>query len=635
MQRNFRHHSCAGRTLRVDLTSGHTYLEELEPDLVEMYLGGNGLGARLLWDEVGTHVDPLDPANKLIMATGPLNGTSWPGSNRLALVSKSPLTGMYGDSNAGGFFASELKAAGYDALVLEGRANSPMYLLIKDGQVELRRADHLWGQGTESTERLLLAELGDSKASVACIGPAGERLVRFASVQFSCGHSASRCGMGAVMGSKNLKAVVVRGTGRVEVAHPEDFDAFVRGLRPLIAQDESFDSVAAFGNLYSLSSANRLGRLSARNSQFGSVPFIEDIDENAVLRKCSLTDNPCHGCSVSCSKVLVVKEGKFAGAQVSGLGFEGIAAFGSGIWNDNLGAIVKACHTCDELGLDITSAGRVIAMVMELYEGGQIFKSDLDGLELTWGNYAAALTLLERIALRQGLGDILAEGVKRAARALGAEAESSALHVKGLELPGRDPRAQRSLALAYATSNRGADHLKALPTVDATGEASALVDRYGRHRLPELADPLSPRHKALVVKDGEDFATVVDSVGVCKVSGTFVIAPAYWPTVVHALRLATGMDFDERAVKLAGERSFNVMRCFNILHGASRADDALPDRLTNDPAPSNSVPCLAADFDSMLDEYYLLREWDLESGCPTARKLIELGLEDVSLTLGV
>ncbi|MCL4424730.1 MAG: aldehyde ferredoxin oxidoreductase family protein, partial [Firmicutes bacterium] len=549
-------------------------------------------------------------------------------------IAKSPLPGIYGDANAGGFFGPELQFAGYDFIVLEGKASRPVFLMIQDDLVEIRDALLLWGMDTFAAEATIQKALGDYQIKVAGIGPAGENLVRFAAINVTSQRSAARAGLGAVMGSKNLKAVAVRGTKGVKVAKGQEFLEFARQTHLRLRNNEIFPAVSRFGTPGIAALMNLIGRFPTKNFQFGHFEHIDEIDAEALRDKFFVKNLACFNCPVACDKIYRVNEGQFAGTTVKSLEYETLNAFGAGVFNANLASIIKGNDLADRLGLDTVSAGRAVSFAMELYEKGLLTRAETDGLDLEWGNYETVLALLKKIAYRDGLGNLLAEGVRRAARAIGRGAEYYAMEVKGQELAAQDGRAQQSMGLAHATSNRGADHLKAFPTIDETGYPNEGRRRYGEAYLPEIVDPLSNKYKAFLVKDGEDYGAVIDSLGNCKSGGTFVMAELYWDDMAKALELASGMPVTAESLKRTGERIYNLQRAYNIRHGISRKDDTLPRRLLTEPSPSQRAKGHVVRLEVMLEEYYRLRQWDPATGIPTRAKLEELGLAFVADFLG-
>jgi aldehyde:ferredoxin oxidoreductase len=621
----------AGQYLRVNLATGKIQKLPLPVSWAEDFLGGNGIGTKILWDEVPASANPLGPENKLIFSAGPLCGGPIPNAGRLAVIGKSPLTGIYGDSNAGGHFASEMKFAGYDLIIFESRAPEPVYLFIKDETAELRPASHMWGLGAFESERILQAENHDPQIKTAVIGQAGENLVRFASIQVTFRRSAARTGLGAVMGAKNLKAIAVRGTGGLSLADPEGLQQLAYHLHKRIRENEFFNGCHQFGTPGLVALMHPMGRFPTKNFQYGSFEGFKDICGETLREQHLVRDISCFACPVSCDKIYAVTEGEFQGTMSSSVEYETLNALGACVYNRNLPALLRGNELCDDLGLDTISAGRAVAFAMELNEKGILAAEECDGLDLSWGNYHSLLELLQRISLREGfLGDLLAEGASRAAKWLGRDSDYFAMHVKGQDIPAQDGRAQQSMGLAHVTSSRGADHLKAFPVIDETGYPSEASRRYGEQYLPELVDPLAIKHKAMLVKDGEDFGVVVDSCGNCKSGGTFVMAEVYWEEQAQSLSVTTGVSIDVERLKLIGERIYNLQRCYNALHGITRADDVLPWRFTKSPSPSGNAKGSVCRLDEMLPEYYALRGWDPETGLPQKETLVRLGLDGVA-----
>jgi aldehyde:ferredoxin oxidoreductase len=619
----------AGAYLRVNLTTREINKLALPVEWAENYLGGNGIGTKILWDEVPPSVDPLGPDNKLIVAAGVLCGGLMPNASRLEVVAKSPLTGIYGDANAGGCFAPELKFAGYDLVVLEGAASAPLYLMIDDDRAELRDASHLWGKGGVETEQIIQRENRDPEIKTAVIGQAGENLVLVSAIMATFNRHAARCGLGAVMGSKKLKAIAVRGTHDLRLADPAGHRDLAFKMHSEIRSNEFFEGVHRFGTTGLVSLMHPMGRFPTKNFQYGGFDGFQEISGEVLREESLVRDIGCFDCPVGCDKIFSVKSGEFDGTTTSSLEYETLNAFGAGVLNRDLAALIKANVLSDDWGLDTISAGRAISFAMELVEKGILSREECEGLDMAWGNCHTMIELLRRITFREGyLGNLLAHGAARAAKIIGRGAERYAMHVKGQSIPAQDGRAQQSMGLAHVTSSRGADHLKAFPVIDETGYASEAVRRYGTQYLPELVDPLATRYKAMLVKDGEDFGAVVDSSGNCKSGGTFVMAEVYWEEQAGAIRTMTGMPMDAARLKEIGERIYNLQRCYNILHGISRADDVLPWRFTQVPSPSGNAKGSVCHIDVMLPEYYALRGWDPESGFPLPETLARLGLED-------
>ena len=632
--RDFTYQGYAGQYVRVDLSKGIIQKFPLPIEWVENYLGGNGIGTKILWDEVPPSVNPLSPENKLIVATGPLCGSPMPNSGRLEFIAKSPLTGIYGDSNAGGHFGPELKFAGYDLIVFEGRSNTPVYLYICDDQISLCSAEKIWGKGIYYTESWLQQEYDDPEIKVAAIGPAGENLVRYASIQVTHRRSAARSGMGAVMGSKNLKAIAVRGHRPIQMYDPEKIINLSFKPQGNLRKHPFFKSTHLFGTCGLVSLMQPMGRFPTQNFRYGSYEYVDDISGETLREEHHSRDTACFNCPLGCDKVYTVTEGEFSDTLTSSVEYETLNCFGARICNRNLPSILKGNEICDDLGMDTISAGGAIAFAMELWEKGILKEEECDGLDLSWGNYHTMIELLERIAFRRGyLCDLLADGVARAAKWIGRDSERYAMHVKGQYIPSQDGRAQQSMGLSHATSSRGADHLKAFPVLDETGTPEEALKRFDKELLPDLVNPLAVKHKAMLVKDGEDYGAVVDSCGNCKSGGTFVMAEIYWLEQAEAINAATGMNMDVDGLKIIGERIYNLQRCYNALHGITKADDVLPWRFTKIPSPSGNATGSVCHLDEMLEDYYYLRGWDQTYGLPTIETLTRLGLYEAGVKL--
>jgi aldehyde:ferredoxin oxidoreductase len=603
-----------GKVLRVDLGNETTRVEEVDPQVAKDLIGGRGWAINYLWKEVDPRVDPLAPENKLIFGTGPLTATPAPTGNRYTVVTKSPLTGALACSNAGGVFPTEMKRSGFDLFIVEGRASRPVYLWVEDGRAEIRPAAHLWGKEVPETTDLLLAET-DAKARVACIGPAGERLVKVAAIMNDKHRAAARSGVGAVMGSKNLKAVVVRGTGRVPLARPEEMKALSREVRAEVNADvKKGSSLREYGTAYVPVVTNELGILPTRNFQTGVFEGVEGISGHTLKEKYLRRPKPCFGCPIACGRDTEVDDPKYAG-EGEGPEYETLAALGSACGVENLAAVTKANYRCNELGLDTISTGTTIACAMEMVEKGILPESDV-GRSLRFGDGDAVIALIEETAYRQGFGDLLAEGSYRLASHYGHPELS--ITAKKLEFPGYDPRGAKGMGLLYATSNIGASHM--------AGDI-AYPEVFG---VPEPLDPLSVEDKPHLVHRFEDAFAVIDAAGLCvflAVRYLFDPHADLWPTRLAALmNHATGAGYTPRSLLQAGERIFNLERMFLLKAGFSAADDTLPRRILEEPMPDGPGKGHVADLDKMLPEFYRLRGWD-EKGVPTAEKLAALGLD--------
>lgn len=597
----------------MDLSERRFSVVDTPEKLARSFLGGRGLGAALLWNSLPPGTDPLAPQNPLIFACGPATGTPLPSCARSELVTKSPLTGTYLCSSAGGFFGAGLKHAGFDAVVIVGRAPSATWLLVSQDGVEFRDATDLWGLTTDETERRIKREVSSARVSIASIGPAGENLVRFASIitdLTSGGRPGAfgRGGGGAVMGFKRLKAIAVVGERQIEIADEDGFARFLQELREKLRESEAVQNFSRWGTPQFVGPINEARLWPTRNFQRGSFDGADRLTAHRMRAELVKRDTACYACSIASGKLSEVESGPYAGTLVDGPEYETIWSFGPNCGVDRLDAIAAANLWCDRYGLDTISAGCVIAFAMECAERRLLQE---EGLEIRFGNHEVILPLLERITFRRGVGDLLAQGVARAAERIGGDARYFAMHVKGSEIPAYDPRGAWGMALAYATSCRGACHLKAWTI--------------GAEILKKEYDRFSTAGKAELVIRLQDERAVVDSTGVC-VFGSRVIRI---PEIREMLRVITGWTMSEAELLRVGERIYNLERMLAVRDGVSRKDDTLPPRLLLEPLPELPESKLdPAALERMLDEYYRLRGWD-QQGRPTEEKLKELGLPEI------
>ncbi|GAB4244107.1 MAG: aldehyde ferredoxin oxidoreductase family protein [Thermoleophilia bacterium] len=613
-----------GRVLRVDLSTNTIVSHPTEPDLARSFLGGRGLNVKRLWDEVPAHTDGLAPGNKVIFGVGPLVGSLFPGGSRFNVSSMSPQTGILGDSNAGGFFGPELKFAGYDQLIVEGRADRPVYLWIRDDRVELRDARELWGRDvTEATEAIRV-ELGDGDVQVATIGPAAENGVRFSGVFCNLVRAAARTGMGRVMASKNLKAIAVRGTGVVPVADLDRFWEMIERIDERIYSHPEYEIRVRLGTTKLVKALDGIGGIVTRHFQSGRFEYADQVSGEAIEARFKIKSKGCFSCTIPCSRFLVVDDPRFPGLKLEGPEYEPLAGFTSRIGNGDLAFGLRCIDLANRNGLDAIALTEVISWAMECTERGILTPDDTDGLELTWGNGEAVLALIDKITRREGFGDVLADGVRAAAERVGRGSAELAMHAKGLEVFQADPRSIKAYALGNAVASRGADHLRSEPWFEFSGDAEEGIRRYG---VPESAFRLEHKGKGRVVKHFEEMAAVCDSLGVCK--NTYNNMEVLdWQETAELLNAATGWDMTGEEVRRAGERIVNLERLFIAREGITRKDDTLPRRFLQEPLGPPESPSAGAvvDLDQMLDEYYVVRGWDVVSGLPTPEKLAELGL---------
>jgi len=607
-----------GNRLYIDLSSGEIRIEPQDPVFSRKFLGGRGFTSRLNYELNPKELDPLSPDNVLVIAPGALSGSPAFSSARFVVGTRSPLTGIFGDANGGGFWGAYLRRAGFSTIILRGKADKPVYIRIDDQAVSIHDASHLWGKDTHETTDLLQAELGKD-FSVAAIGPAGENLVRIAGIVVDKDHLAARCGVGAVMGSKNLKAIAVRCTRPFPIADRERFLRNVARLRELEVDDARLKDFSRRGTLGTLMDHHTiLGGTNTMNFQYGQFKGKEKIDGEALIKQYLVKTTGCYTCPTKCDRYSMVTEGEFAGTVVGGPEYCTAVAFGSAIGNDNLAAILKGNDLADRLGLDTLDLGGVLAFSFELYQRGILTDQDTEGLDLTWGNYHAALELVRRIAYRQGfLGETLAHGVKGAAAIIGKNSERYAVHVKGLTPAPLDARVVKVYNFRYAVSPRGGDHLR--------------ISAPGAYGLDDLPIDEAVRH----LHSWESIITLPDLMGVCKFPYTYYTATTditieKMLTIIPELySAATGFDVDKEELMEAAMRVNHLERAYNARLGLRAKDDILPPRFTEDPMPEGPATGKVYDIlEPIREAWYRQHGWD-EEGVPTRQTLIDYGLEDI------
>ena len=633
----------AGKILDVDLSTGEIRERPIEEDWPQKYLGGLGFNARLLFDAIPPGADPLGPENVLAFGAGTLVGTNAPTASRTEASALSPLTGRWGTANSGNFWGAELKYAGYDGLVIRGRAPEPVYLWVRDGRADILPAGTLWGKDAWETVRELRRGHGDRLIQAAVIGPAGENLVRFASIENGPADAWARTGLGAVMGSKNLKAVAVRGTGGVRAARKKEFLQAAEEARRAISSSPFYGAFSRYGTMLASLPYQEFGCLPGRNFRQGSVPGWEETRSRKALPRYSSRGISCIACPIACAHWVEVKEGPYAGLKLKDMEVTPVIGFGAGCGVDNLPAVAALCGLCQRLGLDMVSAAAAAAFAMEMFEKGMITEKEA-GFPLPWGDEKAVAALLESMAHRRGIGDVLAEGVKRAAaRFPGAEA--LAVEVKGLEPFLIDPRARWSTwTLGYLTNVRGGDHLRTRNPVENLRhnenpvpyrtekfgfdpEMLAGLDMPARLK-EEIFDPATgdvdiPK----MAKWSEDLIAVYNSLGMCiRPPVLHTVGPTLFSRLFSAL---TGIDVTPEEVILAGERTWNLQKLFNLRHGERPEDADFPPRFYEEGVETGPAAGKRLDRRKVretLREYYRARGWDGETGAPTPEKLAELGL---------
>jgi aldehyde:ferredoxin oxidoreductase len=611
----------AGKILYVDLTIGKTRTEKLNEETAKKYIGGIGLGMKLWLANSKAGVDPLSPENPLVLALGPVSGTMFPtGGNGHAFISKSPETGGVGEAVSHGTFGAELKRAGYDAVILTGKAERPVYLWIDDESVQILDAAQLWGKSPSETEEAIKDEIGDYYVRVASIGLAGEKLSKIACIINEKTRAAGRTGLGAVMGSKNLKAIAVRGTRDITVAKPEEFMDMVKEFHERM-KGPATQKYRTLGTVENVLINNTMSCMPTRNYSSARFENAEKVSGEALNERYIAKIIACSSCPMRCEHEAVVREGPFKGTMAR-IEYESLWAMGPYTGVDKLDAIIKAAELCNYYGMDAQSVGVTIGFLMDCHEKGILTHDDLKGIDAHFGNAEALLQLIEKMGKREGIGDMLADGVKAAAEKIGKGSDKLAQHIKGLEVTGYDLRCLKTAALAFAVSFRGADHNRSSAfSVDLKGKVDRLKAEKGRGKL---------------VKDLEDTYALIDSFIVCKnAKGAFY---KELPELAKLYSLVTGSDITPEELASAAERINTLARLINIREGLSRKDDSLPWKVMNEPIPDDG-PMKGAmvtqdELDLMLDDYYESRGWTLE-GVPTTAKLKELGMEDLSIIVEV
>jgi aldehyde:ferredoxin oxidoreductase len=605
----------AGKILHVDLTTGKTYTEPLNEDYAKKYIGGIGLGMRLWLDNSKAGVDPFSPENPLVLATGPTSGTVWPtGGNGHAFVTKSPQSYGIGESKSHGSFGTELKRAGYDAVIFHGKAEKPVYVWIDDDSVQILDASHLWGKSPAETEDMIKEELGDYYIRVAAIGPAGEKLVRIACIINEKTRAAGRCGMGAVMGSKNLKAIAVRGTHDVTVAKPDEFLEFVKEFHERM-KGPATKKYRTLGTPENVLVHNALHCMPTRNYNNAHFEAAEKVSGEYLNERYVAKIIGCSSCAMRCEHICVVTEGPYKGAMAR-VEYEPLWALGPYCGIDRLDAVIKGSELCNYYGMDSISAGVIVGFAMDCFENGILTAKDMGDIEARFGNHEALVKLLEKMGKREGVGDILAEGVKFAAEKIGKGAEKLALHIKGVEVTGYDLRCLKTAALGFAVSFRGADHNRhGAYAFDVKGKFNRLKYEKGR---------------AKAVKDIEDVYTIIDSLIICKFSrGTYY---KEFEDLAKLYTIVTGWETTPEEMRLKGERINNLARVINVREGLGRKDDHLPYKVMNAPipdeGPSKGAYVTQEELELMLDDYYEVRGWTRD-GVPSPEKLKALGMDDL------
>ncbi len=613
----------AKRLLEINLNDGAIQKAPLAETLLKKYLGGGGLAAHLFLNKFSPDSDALSADNPLIIMTGPLVGTLLPGTSRFAVCARSPQTGYWGIGSCGGTFGPELKFAGYDGIFIEGKSEKPVYLLVEDENVEIRDASDLWGKPVyELTDILKERHSGKRKPKVLVIGPGGENLIRFSAIANDKAHYIGRTGMGAVMGSKMLKAVVVSGAGKVLPALPEEYKALRESLLEKIKESTVAQMMRSMGTAASMDSGMMMGDVPIRNWTKGEFDGTAKIGGPTMTEEYLTKVHACYACPIACKRVVKVEGGPFKTDEGPGPEYETCCTFGSFLENDNFEGIIKANETCNQFGVDTISCGATIAFAMQCFDNGILTTADTDGIELNWGDIESALKMVEKIARREGIGNVLAEGSARAAQIIGKGSEKYVVAVKGLELPAHDPRGYHGMGLEYAVGYRGACHLQHMSLTIEQG-----ISTYEDAGLKEDYDGQSSDGKAEMVILSQNIGVPCTSACLC----VFVYNCISVKDFADMIHVVTGWDFSQEDLIKMGEKIWLLMRGITNLLGSKADDDALPPNVMTSLEEGSTVGSVP-DIERMLKEYYELRGLD-SNGFPGRNILEKAGLDDLARKL--
>ncbi|ACA54958.1 aldehyde ferredoxin oxidoreductase family protein [Clostridium botulinum] len=597
-----------GKILRIDLTNRNCTLEPLDEEKAKKFIGARGLGVKTLLEEIDPKIDPLSIENKLVIVTGPITGAPMPTSGRYMVVTKAPLTGTIAISNSGGKWGTELKNAGYDMIIVQGKSDVPVYVNIEDDKIEIKEANHLWGKTSLETTKILCNE-NNERAKVLCIGPAGEKLSLMAAIMNDIDRAAGRGGVGAVMGSKNLKAIVVKGSGKVKVVNEEEAKKVSLEKIKILREDPvAGEGLPTYGSAVLVNIINENGVHPVRNFQKSYTDEADKISGETLTEDCLVRKNPCYRCPIACGRWVKLDDG----TECGGPEYETLWSFGSDCDVYDLNAINVANMLCNEYGLDTISAGATIAAAMELYEKGYIKDEDIkeDGLSLKWGDAEAVVGWTKKMALREGFGDKMADGSYRLCESYGVPEFS--MTVKKQELPAYDPRGIQGHGITYAVNNRGGCHIKGyMISPEILG-------------YPEKLDRFSLEGKAAYAKVFHDLTAVIDSLGLC-IFTTFGLGVQDYVDMYNVV--VGGKLHDAESIMEAGDRIWTLEKLFNLEAGIDSSHDTLPKRLLKEPIPEGPSKGCVHKLSELLPEYYAVRGWD-KNGIPTEDTLKKLGLEE-------
>lgn len=599
-------HGYAGHVLRVDLSSRGMRRETSDPAYMLTLIGGRGLNSTRLHDELKRDIDPLSPENLLLIGVGPLTGTLLTASAYMTISGKSPLTGILGDSAAGGFFGPELKLAGYDQIVMSGRAERPCYLAVADGHVEIRDASHLWGRDIWQTTKAIRKELNDNAVQVAAIGPAGENLVKYATVACNNSRMCGRTGMGCLFGSKQLKAIAVRGSGRLTVADPLRYASLCEALDQRIRSHPEYEKRHQLGSNLLMKALQGIGILPTRHFQEGLFEDVDLVSGERLAAEFKVKNKSCFNCNIHCSRYYLTPE-----VEAEGPEFETLCSYSSRIGNNDLEFALKMNSFLNRMGMDSLSSGETIGWAMECTQRGLLTKDDFDGLELTWGNTAAVEKLLNLIIRREGIGALFAEGTRALAAHFGRGTDKYAFHVKGLDMICGDPRGIKAFGLTYAIASRGGDHLRAEPFFELTERYDEAEKRWG---IRDIADRLSDTGKAVLVEHTERQSLLTDCMTMCKNVGLSMDVLDF-DVAAELLSAGTGLDFNTERVNAALRGIIECDRRLNIDFGIDSRQDTLPARFTDEPLKKGLSKGQVVPIKKLVQEYYAVKGWD-KNGVP-------------------
>lgn len=619
-----------GKFVYIDLSIKKASKENVVESFCRKYLGGNGFGVYLLYNNSKPKIEPFSPENPLIFSVGPFAGTCIPATGKYIVNAKSPLTFLYGEGVASGSWGAALKLAGYDAAIIKGKAEKPVYIFIDDDSVQFRDAKDLWGKDSWETDSLIKEEIGDENVKVAAIGSGGEHLVRYANITNDRNRHAGRTGMGAVMGSKNLKAFAVRGTKSIQVAKLDELLSFCHQLIK-DCQGPATRSYRTYGTPASMSMQDAAGVSPTKNWQLSKCPEVCDtLTAEYIKKNFAPKMIACQGCPIACDPVTVLKDGPFKGVAAS-VEHETLYGLGLSTGVGNYPAVTKATELCDRYGIDTITAGVTIGWAMECYEKGLITNDDTDGLELTFGNYESMLEVIRKIAYREGkIGNFLAEGSKLASEKLGKGSTYFAMHNKGLELPHYEMRALKVSTLGFCTSTRGGHHMTSSPYDLDLGGVQKIYNQSG-YKIEVDGQKANPVYGKYIA-DREDWYSIIESLICCKFTRNVFCS---YENLTVLYELVTGIPMGIEEMRETGQRIYTLEKCFNVREGSTRKDDYPPPRILNDPVPNGpykGARLTKEEYDMMLDSYYNARSWTSE-GIPTKKKLIGIGLEDVAVDI--